>query len=73
MLVGMRTYLVAALVAALPSLTEWLGGVNWVEVLTNLGVPQQWVIPLAGIVSAVVMTVMRKVTGETVAQAEKKA
>jgi ABC-type Co2+ transport system permease subunit len=73
MLVGMRTYLVAALVAALPSLTEWLGGVNWVEVLTNLGVPQQWVIPLAGIVSAVVMAVMRKVTGETVAQAEKKA
>lgn len=71
MLVGMRTYLVAALMAALPSLTEWLGGVNWVEVLANLGVPQQWVIPLAGILGAVVMAVMRKVTGESVAQAQK--
>lgn len=59
---GFRTYLVAALMAAVPTLSEWLGGVNWVEVLTSLGVPQQWVVPLAGIVGAVVMAVMRTLT-----------
>ena len=70
---GFRTYLVAALMAALPTLTEWLGGVNWVDVLTSIGVPQPAIIPLAGVLGAVIMAVMRKITGETVAQAEKKA
>jgi hypothetical protein len=59
---GFRTYLVAALMAAVPTLTEWLAGVNWVEVLTNAGVGQQWVVPLAGIMGAVVMAVMRSIT-----------
>jgi len=59
---GFRTYLVAALMAALPSLMTWLEGVNWVDLLTSVGVPQQWVVPLAGVLGAVVMAFMRSIT-----------
>lgn len=59
---GFRTYLVAMLMAVLPLMTEWLGGVDWVAVLTHLGVPQALVVPLAGMVAAAVMAVMRSIT-----------
>lgn len=59
---GFRTYIVAALMAAVPSLTAWLASVDWVSVLTTAGVPQAMVVPLAGIVGAVVMAFMRSIT-----------
>lgn len=61
-MVGFRTYLVAALMAVVPSLAAWLDGVDWVSVLTHLGVPQAMVVPLAGVVAAVVMAIMRSIT-----------
>lgn len=59
---GYKTYLVALLMAALPALSAWLGGVDWTEVIRNAGVPDAFVVPLAGLVSALVMAGMRKVT-----------
>lgn len=62
MLTGYRTYLVAALMALLPMASEMIAGVNWVSVLTNAGVPQPLVIPLASALAAGVMTFMRSIT-----------
>jgi hypothetical protein len=62
MMVGFRTYAVAALMALLPTLTEWLGGVDWVALLQNLGVPQPLIMPLAGALAAAVMAFMRSIT-----------
>jgi hypothetical protein len=62
MLTGFRTYLVAAFMALLPMLTEWVAGIDWVAVLTNLGVPQSAVIPLAGALAAAIMAFMRSIT-----------
>jgi hypothetical protein len=59
---GLRTYLVAALIAALPNLSTWLFGIDWVTVFTNLGVPQIAVVPLAGAVAGAVMGFMRSIT-----------
>lgn len=59
---GFRTYLVAMLVAVLPMLSEWLGGVDWVSLLTNMGVPQQLVIPLSAMIAGGLMALMRSIT-----------
>ena len=62
MLQGFRTYLVAALMAAVPALTTWLGGVDWSVLLRNAGVPDALVIPLAGAIAAAIMAFMRSIT-----------
>ena len=59
---GYKTYLVAVLMAVLPALSTWLGGVDWAAVIRNAGVPDAFVVPLAGLVSALIMVVMRKLT-----------
>lgn len=59
---GFRTYLVAFLMALLPAATAYFEGFDWVGFLTSVGVPQQWVMPLAGLMAAIVMTVMRSIT-----------
>lgn len=62
---GYKTYLVAVLMAVLPTLSAWLGGVDWAEVIRTAGVPDAFVVPVAGLVSALVMAGMRKVTEMT--------
>ena len=59
---GFRTYLVAALLAAVPTLTTLLGGVDWSAVLRNAGVPDALVLPLAGAIAAAIMAFMRSIT-----------
>ncbi|HEY8136244.1 MAG TPA: hypothetical protein VIF61_00290 [Methylocystis sp.] len=59
---GLRTYLVAALVATLPNLTAWLLGIDWVGVLTNIGVPQIAIIPIAGLLAGAIQGFMRSIT-----------
>lgn len=59
---GFRTFLVAALMAALPTLSTWLLGIDWVSVLTNWGLPQGAVVPLAGLLGGAVMGLMRSIT-----------
>lgn len=62
MLTGFRTYLVAALMAAVPALTTVLGGVDWSAILRNAGVPDALVLPLAGAIAAAIMAFMRSIT-----------
>lgn len=59
---GFRTFAVAALMAALPTLSTWLLGVDWVSVLTNWGLPQGAVVPLAGLLGGAIMGLMRSIT-----------
>lgn len=59
---GFRTYIVAALMAGLPSLSTWLMGIDWVAVLTNAGLPQWSIIPLAGLLAGAIQGVMRSIT-----------
>ena len=59
---GYRTYIVSLLMLVLPTLTEWVGGIDWVAVLTNAGVPQALVIPMAGALAAGIMAFMRSIT-----------
>lgn len=65
MLNGYKTYIMALLMGLLPLATEALSGVNWVALLTSWGVPQQYVVPLAGVVAAMIMAGMRKLTEVT--------
>lgn len=59
---GLRTYLVAAIIATLPNLTAWLLGIDWVAVLTHVGVPQIAIIPLAGLLAGAIQGFMRSIT-----------
>ena len=59
---GFRTFLAAALMAALPTLSTWLLGIDWVSVLTGWGLPQGAVVPLAGLLGGAVMGLMRSIT-----------
>jgi len=59
---GLRSYLVAAAMAALPNLGAGLLGIDWVAVLTHWGVPQIAVVPLAGMLAGAVMGFMRSIT-----------
>lgn len=62
---GYKTYLIAILMAVLPVVSEKVAGIDWVTVLTGWGVPQTMVVPVAGLVAAVVMAGMRKITEMT--------
>ena len=68
MLQGFRTYIVAALMAAVPALTTWLGGIDWSVILRNAGVPDALVLPLAGALAAAIMAFMRSITTTPPAQ-----
>lgn len=65
MLNGYKTYIIALSMGLLPLITEQLSGVNWVLLLSNLGVPEQYVVPLAGVLAAMIMAGMRKLTEVT--------
>jgi len=62
---GYKTYIVAALMAALPTITTAVNHIDWVTVLTGLGVQKEWIVPLASFAAAVVMAIMRKITQAT--------
>lgn len=62
---GFKTYLAAVIMAVLPLATEKVAGINWVEILTQVGVPGDFIVPLAGIVAALVMAIMRYITQAT--------
>ena len=59
---GFRTYVVAALMAFLPSMSEWLLGIDWVSVLTGAGIPQVAVVPLAFAMPGAITGLLRSVT-----------
>lgn len=61
-LTGLRTYLVAAVIALVPNIGAWALGVDWVDVLTNIGVPKIAILPLAGAISGAVTAYMRSIT-----------
>jgi hypothetical protein len=61
-MLGYKTYLVAFLMAFLPAITEKVSGVDWVSVLGSWGVPQNMVVPAAGLVAALIMAFMRFLT-----------
>lgn len=62
---GFKTVFVALLMAVVPTLTTVVGGVDWTKVLAGWGVPDQWVVPVAGLVAGLVMAVMRFLTQVT--------
>ncbi len=59
---GLRTYFVAFLMAMVPSTVTYFASFDWVGFLTAAGVPQQWVVPAAGIAASLVMAGLRSVT-----------
>lgn len=59
---GYKTYLVAFLMAVLPIVTEKVGGIDWTTVLAGWGVPENLVVPAAGLAAGLVMAVMRFLT-----------
>ena len=59
---GLRTFVVAGLLAIAPAATTYFAGVDWVKLFTDLGVTPQWAIPLATIFSGAVMAYMRSIT-----------
>ncbi len=59
---GYKTYLVAFLMAVLPMVTEKVGGIDWTSVLAGWGVPENLVVPAAGLAAGVVMAAMRFLT-----------
>lgn len=62
MLQGYKTYLVAMLMGALPMITTVVNGLDWVSLMKGWGVPENMVVPVAGVVAAMVMAAMRKIT-----------
>lgn len=61
-MMGYKTYFMAFLMAFLPVITEKVGGIDWVAVLAGWGVPQNLVIPAAGLLAALIMAFMRFLT-----------
>lgn len=59
---GYKTYLVAFLMAVLPIVSEKVGGIDWTTVLAGWGVPENLVVPAAGLAAGLVMAVMRFLT-----------
>ena len=59
---GYKTYLVAFLMAVLPIITEKVGGIDWTSVLTTWGVPENLIVPAAGLAAGLVMAIMRFLT-----------
>jgi hypothetical protein len=59
---GYKTYLVAFLMAVLPIVSEKVGGIDWTSVLSTWGVPENLVVPAAGLAAGLVMAVMRFLT-----------
>ena len=59
---GYKTYLVAFLMAVLPMASEKVAHIDWSAVLTGWGVPENMIVPAAGLAAALVMAVMRFLT-----------
>lgn len=59
---GYKTYIVAFLMAVLPLVSEKIGGIDWTAVLAGWGVPENLVVPAAGLAAGVVMALMRFLT-----------
>lgn len=59
---GYKTYLVAFLMAVLPMVSEKVTGLDWTTILTGWGVPENLVVPAAGLAAGLVMAVMRFIT-----------
>lgn len=66
---GYKTYLMALVVGILPWATEKVGAINWNDLLLSLGVPENYVVPAATAVSAIVMIIMRMLTQVTTVKA----
>lgn len=62
MLNNYKTYLVAFLMAVLPMVSEKVAGIDWTTVLTGWGVPENMVVPAAGLAAGLVMAFMRFLT-----------
>lgn len=62
MLNNYKTYLVAFLMAVLPMVSEKVAGIDWTAVLTGWGVPENMVVPAAGLAAGLVMAFMRFLT-----------
>ena len=59
---GYKTYLVAFLMAVMPMVSEKITGLDWTAILTGWGVPENLVVPAAGLAAGLVMAVMRFIT-----------
>ncbi len=59
---GYKTYLVAFLMAVLPMVSEKVAGLDWTSILTGWGVPENLVVPAAGLAAGLVMAFMRFLT-----------
>lgn len=59
---GYKTYLVAFLMAVLPLVSEKVSGLDWTSILAGWGVPENLVVPAAGLAAGLVMAVMRFIT-----------
>lgn len=66
---GYKTYVVAFLMAVLPMVSEKVGGIDWTSVLTHLGVPENLIVPAAGLAAGIVMAIMRFLTQITTVKA----
>ena len=61
-LTGLRTYIVAFLMALVPAATTYFANFDWAGFLATLGVPSQWAVPVAGVIASIVMAAMRSIT-----------
>jgi hypothetical protein len=66
---GYKTYFVAFLMAVVPMVSEKVAGIDWTSVLTGWGVPENLLVPAAGLAAAVVMALMRFITQLTTVNA----
>ena len=58
---GLRTFAISLLLAIAPAATTYFASVDWTALFAGL-VGQQYAVPLAMVVSAVVMAAMRSIT-----------
>lgn len=65
---GLRTFILAGLLAVAPAATTYFGNVDWVTLLQGLGIDPKWAVPLATVISGALMAYMRSITNTPPAQ-----
>lgn len=68
MLTGFKTIIWSAIMAGFPTISAWLLNIDWVHVIQGWGVPQVWVVPLAGLVGGIITAILRFFTSSPIFQ-----
>lgn len=57
-----KTLAWATFMALFPTLTAYIGGLDWVQIVTSWGIPQIWIMPVAGLIGGIVTAILRFLT-----------